>query len=66
MNRQTLAPSTPALSLRRNSLFLAVAATLSLPGSVHAADIALLDQITGPTPQPAPPPPPDLPSAHGI
>jgi Fe(3+) dicitrate transport protein len=41
MNCMTLAPSTPARTLRRKSLFLAVAATLSLPGSVVAADVAL-------------------------
>src|SRR5690606_26847094 len=41
MNCNTLAPSTPARTLRRNSLWLAVAATLSLPGAVTAAEVAL-------------------------
>ncbi len=41
MNRKTLSKSTPALSLRPNSLWLAVAATLSLPGAVLAAEVAL-------------------------
>ena len=41
MIRHALAPSTPALSIQRKTLYLAVAATLSLPGSVVAADVAL-------------------------